>query len=97
MQIPAVNPLVQPRGDAAARRTAQDFEAQALSALISPMFAGLETKGPFNGGSGEAQWRPMMIDAIARDIARGPGLGIADSVLREINRLREATSGDQTA
>jgi flagellar protein FlgJ len=97
MQIPAINPLVQPRGDAAARRTAQDFEAQALGALLAPMFEGLDTKGPFTGGSGEAQWRPMLVDAIARDIARGPGLGIADAVLREINRLREATQGAPTA
>ena len=97
MQIPAINPLVQARGDIAARRTAQDFEAQALGALLAPMFEGLDSKGPFTGGSGEAQWRPMMIDAIARDIARGPGLGIADSVLREINRLRAAASGEQAA
>jgi len=94
MQIPSVNPLVTPRGDAAARRTAQDFEAQALGALLAPMFQGLDTKGPFTGGNAEGQWRPMLIDSIARDMARGPGLGIADSVLREINRMRSTQPGE---
>lgn len=77
---------------AAARRTAQAFEAQALGALLQPMFAGLETKGFFGGGAAEAQWRPMLVDAIATDLARAGGLGIADSVLREITRMTEGTA-----
>lgn len=72
---------------AAARRTAQQFEAQALGALLQPMFAGIETKGFFGGGSAEAQWRPMLVDAIANDLARAGGLGLADAVLREITRM----------
>ena len=96
MQIHAVNPLEQPLGDAAARRTAQEFEAQALGALLAPRFEGRDTKGPFTGGSGEAQWRPMLVDAIAKDLAKAGGLGIADAVLREITRLRAAAEGPTT-
>jgi Rod binding domain-containing protein len=96
MQIPSLNPLVAPRGDAAARRTAQDFEAQALGALLAPMFQGLDSKGPFTGGAAEAQWRPMLVDAIAKDLAKAGGLGIADAVLREITRLRAAAEGPTT-
>jgi Rod binding domain-containing protein len=76
-----------PASAAAARRVARDFEAQALGALLQPMFQGLNAKGPFGGGAAEEQWRPMLVDAIARDLARAGGLGIAGSVLREINRL----------
>ena len=72
---------------AAMRRAAQAFEAQALGALLQPMFQGLETKGPFGGGAAEAQWRPMLVDAIAKDLARAGGLGLTDAVLREMTRI----------
>jgi Rod binding domain-containing protein len=86
MQIGAIPP----GNPAALRRAAQDFEAQALSALLQPMFAGLPTGGTFGGGAAEAQWRPMLVDAFARDMARGQGIGIADAVHRELLRLQEA-------
>ncbi len=72
------------------RRVAEEFEAQALGALLQPMFDGLSTKGPFGGGSGEAQWRPMLVDAIGKSIARSGGLGIADAVMRDLIRAQEA-------
>jgi Rod binding domain-containing protein len=76
-----------PASPAAMRRVARDFEAQALGALLQPMFQGLEAKGPFGGGAAEAQWRPMLVDAIARDMARAGGIGLSDAVLRELTRL----------
>lgn len=85
-----------PPTPAALRRAAVDFEAQALGALLQPMFQGLETKGPFGGGAAEAQWRPMMVDAIAKDLARAGGLGLADAVLRELTRLAGASGQPQT-
>jgi Rod binding domain-containing protein len=87
---PLANPAANPTATAAMRRAAQAFEAQALGALLQPMFQGLETKPPFGGGAGEAQWRPMLIDAIARDFARRGGLGLGDAVLREMTRLAGA-------
>ena len=83
-------PLAGPRANqspAALRRAAQDFEAQALAALLQPMFQGLDTKAPFGGGPAEGQWRPMLVDAIAKDLAKAGGLGIGEAVLRELNRL----------
>ncbi len=71
---------------AAMQRAAQNFEAQALAALLQPMFEGLRTDGPTGGGSGEAQWRPMMLEHMARGIANAGGLGIAASVYREMLR-----------
>jgi Rod binding domain-containing protein len=92
---PAAPPLARPAAtasQAAAARAAQDFEAQALGALLQPMFAGLPTGGFFGGGSAEAQWRPMLVDAIARDLARSGGLGLAAAVQREIIRMQAETT-----
>jgi Rod binding domain-containing protein len=74
------------------RRLAQEFEAQAIAAMFQPVFAALPTEGPFGGGQAEAQWRPMLVDAIARDMARAGGIGIGDAVHRELLRVQEAAS-----
>lgn len=76
----------------ATRRLAQEFEAQAIAAMFQPVFAALPTDGPFGGGAAEAQWRPMLVDAIARDIARAGGFGIGDAVWRELLRAQESAS-----
>jgi Rod binding domain-containing protein len=77
------------------RRLAQEFEAQAIAAMFQPVFAALPTDGPFGGGQAEAQWRPMLVDAIARDLARAGGLGLAAPVFRELLRAQESTSPTQ--
>jgi Rod binding domain-containing protein len=71
------------------RRVAQEFEAQAIAAMFQPVFAALPTDGPFGGGQAEAQWRPMLVDAIARDVARAGGFGIGEAVYRELLRAQE--------
>ncbi len=81
-----------PATPAAMRQAAQQFEAQALGALFQPLFEGISQAGPFGGGAAEAQWRPMMVDAIAKDLARAGGLGLADAVLREMTRLQAAAT-----
>ncbi len=75
-----------PRGDTpeARRRAAETFEGLVLGVLLQPLFAGLETKGAFFGGAGEAQWRPMLVQELGSAIARGGGLGLAAAVLREM-------------
>jgi Rod binding domain-containing protein len=73
---------------AALRRLAQEFEAQAVAAMFQPVFAALPTDGPFGGGPAEAQWRPMLVEAIAREMTRAGGIGIADAVHRELLRAQ---------
>lgn len=68
------------------REAARKFETQVLSQLLQPAFAGLDG-GAMGGGAAEAQWRPMLVDAMAAAASRaGHGLGIADAVLREMLR-----------
>ena len=78
------------------REAARNFEAQVLSQLLQPAFAGLgASDATGGGGAAEAQWRPMLVDAMAGAATRaGRGLGIADTVLREM--LRRQSSDNPT-
>lgn len=79
------------------RQAAQDFESQAFAQLLQPLFASADpSRGAFGGGAAEAQWRPMLVDAFAKQAVRGGhGLGIADAVLRELLQ-RQADSRQET-
>jgi flagellar protein FlgJ len=71
------------------RRAAEAFETQALGQLLQPMFETLHLgHGRFGGGSAEAQWQPMLTDAIAGSISRAGGLGLAVPVLHEMLRMQ---------
>jgi peptidoglycan hydrolase FlgJ len=73
------------------REAARSFETQALSQLLQPAFAGLGAEPLGGGGAAEAQWRTMLVDAMAGAATRaGHGLGIADMVLREMLRRQSA-------
>lgn len=106
MDAPALPPA-QPRAlsapsargnEAAQRRAAEAFEAQALGLLLQPIFATIDTsRGLFGGGAAEAQWRPMLVDAYAAAAVRsGHGIGLADSVLRELQRHRGSETTPNT-
>jgi peptidoglycan hydrolase FlgJ len=72
------------------RKAAQDFEAMALGEMLQPMFKTVDTsKGLFGGGKGEATWKPMMVEEMAKTIAKHGGIGLADSVMREMLRMQE--------
>ena len=93
---PAV--LATPQGQKA-WKAAKDFEAMALGELLQPMFdsaklggEGLD-KGPFGGGAGEAAWRPMLTQAIAKQMAAHGGLGLAMPIFTQMLRLQEASQG----
>lgn len=67
-----------------------DFEAMCLSNMLSPMFEGLSTDGPFGGGQGEDAMRSFYIDAIAHQMARRGGIGISDMMQKQLLKLQEA-------
>jgi peptidoglycan hydrolase FlgJ len=74
-----------------ARDAAQTFEAQFLSIMFQQMFAGLETDGPFGGGTGEEMFRSLMTEAMGKQVAKAGGIGLADTVQREILKLQGLT------
>ncbi len=72
-------------------KAAQDFEAMALGALLEPMFATIDqSKGVLGGGSGEESWRPMLTQAMAKQVSAAGGLGIALPVFNQLLRQQEA-------
>ncbi len=71
------------------RKTAQEFEAVFISQMMRPMFDGIETSAPFGGGAGEDMWRSLQIDEYGKAIARSGGIGIADSVMKEMLKMQE--------
>jgi Rod binding domain-containing protein len=87
--IPTLKTLT-PEQIAKTRQSAKDFEAMALGEMLKPMFNTVDTsKGLFGGGVGEATWKPMMIDEMAKAIANNGGVGIADEVFKEMLRIQE--------
>lgn len=79
---------------AALARVARRFEAQALGALLKPVF-GEAPKGLLSAGAAEEQWRPMLVEQHARAWSNKGGVGIADAVYRELLRVQSAAQGVQ--
>jgi Rod binding domain-containing protein len=72
-------------------KAAREFENMMLGQMLQPMFAGLKTDGEFGGGSGEEMFRPMLIEQYAKAMGNAGGVGLADSIAREIMRLQTTT------
>lgn len=72
------------------RAVARDFEAMAIGALLAPMFESVDlSKGPFGGGAGEAAWKPMLVEQIAKKLSRAGGFGLASSIHDALLRMQE--------
>lgn len=69
-------------------KSAQDFEASFLSVMINQMFSEVDTSGPFTGGSGEAAFRSFLGDAVAHQIVRSGGIGLAGPVQAQMLKLQ---------
>ena len=72
------------------RRAAEEFEAVFLNQMLAPMFEGIQTDGLGGGGMGEEIFRPMLIERYAQSLTQAGGIGIADSIIRELMRMQEA-------
>jgi Rod binding domain-containing protein len=70
------------------KQTAQDFETSFLSVMMQQMFTGLKSDGLFGGGPGEEMFRSVLTDAMAKQVSRAGGVGIAASVEREMLKLQ---------
>ena len=72
-----------------AKAAAQEFEALFISEMLAPVFDSMETEGLFGGGEGEKIYRSMMVQEYGKSIAQAGGVGIADTVYREILKMQE--------
>jgi Rod binding domain-containing protein len=76
-------------GPAKARAAAKDFEAVFLQAMIGEMMSGLGKEGPLGEGEAGGAWRGLLVDQYASSISKAGGIGIADTVYRDILALQE--------
>ena len=77
------------RGDI--KKTAQDFESSFLTVMLQSMFKGVTTPTPFGGGEGEDMFKSFFTEAMAKQITRAGGIGVADAVGKEMLRLQGLT------
>ena len=78
-------------------KAAQDFEAMTLGALLQPMFETVDTtNNPFGGGGGEAAFRPMLVQEMAKGMAQRGGIGLANSIFAQLLRTQEEAGGPNT-
>jgi flagellar protein FlgJ len=74
-------------------KAAQDFEAMALGQMLALMFDTVDTAhGPFGGGSAEVAFKPMLVEAIAKQMAAHGGFGLAGPIFDALLRAQEAGS-----
>ena len=76
---------------ARAKEAGQKFESQFLSVMLQQMYAGVKTDGPFGGGAGEEMFRSLMTEEMGKQMTRSGGIGLADTIQREILKLQGLT------
>jgi flagellar protein FlgJ len=91
MMMPVIATSLAPGKVAEVWRAAQSFEAMALNQLFAPMFDTVDgSKSAFGGGAGEQAWKPMMTEALTKQVAQAGGLGIAAPVFAQMIRIQES-------
>lgn len=71
------------------RKVADEFESVFMQMMISHMDKGIDTDGLFDGGEGEAAFRPMLHEQWAKAFTGRGGVGISDAVFTQMMRLQE--------
>jgi Rod binding domain-containing protein len=69
-------------------KTAQDFEASFLSVMLQSMFQGVKQQEPFGGGQGEEMFKSFLSEAMAKQMAKAGGVGLAQSVQAEMLKMQ---------
>lgn len=70
------------------KETAQKFEASFLSVMMQSMFEGVKTPEPFGGGQGEEMFKSLLTDAMAKEVTKAGGVGVAATVQREMLKMQ---------
>lgn len=68
-------------------KTSKDFESSFLSIMLGEMFKGVGG-GEFSGGQGEEMFKTFLTDAMSKQIVRAGGIGISDTVQREMLKMQ---------
>ncbi len=75
--------------EAAAHKTAQEFEGYFLSQFVERMFQGVPKDKLAGSGNSEEIFRGLMSQEYGKSMSARGGIGIADQVYREILKTQE--------
>ncbi len=73
---------------ASIKQAAQDFEASFLQVMFGEMFSSVQTPAIGGGGAGEEAFKSFMTEAMAKQVAKHGGVGLAASVQKEMLKLQ---------
>ena len=90
LQLAEALTKVSPQAQAKAKASSEDFEAMFLNSMFSQMTSGIKGEGPFGDTPGTGVWRSMLTDQYSKNFAKAGGIGIADTVYKELIALQEA-------
>lgn len=69
------------------RDVALKFESVLVSQMLNAMQSTVEKSGLLDGGSAEETYNEMLNQALADDLSRRGGLGLAEQIVRRIEEL----------
>ena len=85
----AVDGILKAANTAKARKTATEFESMFLESSLDRLTQSEGTDGPLGeNGTGGGVYRSMLTKEYAGQIVKSGGVGIADSVFREIMKMQ---------
>lgn len=72
------------------RAQAEELEGVFLNTLMKEMFSSLQSDSDaMGGGFGEDTWRGMQAEQMADAVAKAGGIGLADSIMRDLLKIQE--------
>lgn len=71
-------------------KAAKEFEGMFISEMLNHMFSGIEVDPEFGGGHGEEMFRSLLVNEYGKQIASGPGIGIASKVKEVMIAMQSA-------
>lgn len=78
------------------RQKAEEFESVFLAQMLRHMTSGMATDGVVGGGHAEKIYREMLMDEIGNTVSRKGGIGIADSLFREMIKQQEVAKDEHS-
>lgn len=76
------------------RKTADDFETMFLENMMSQVFPQEAAEGPLgDNGTGSQVYRGMLVNEYAKSVAKSGGIGISETIYRQMLQMQENNSG----